>query len=140
MLSRLCFRGSGFAISATVWDRIYSNLVVCGGGESREKGCLFLLILQRYLTRTKTYYLTLTPFYKGTDLENIVYHFFRQLWLVLGVKLMEINSNLFSRDIDIGNSCATNGPRPIFLCNKGRERTARLKSRKGPTRRKQRNG
>ena len=30
-------------------------------------------------------------------LENIVYHYFRQLWLVLGVKLMEINSNLFSR-------------------------------------------
>ena len=30
-------------------------------------------------------------------LENIVYHFFRQLWLFLGVKLMEINSNLFSR-------------------------------------------
>ena len=26
-----------------------------------------------------------------------VYHFFRQQWLVLGVKLMEINSNLFSR-------------------------------------------
>ena len=24
------------------------------------------------------------------------YHFFRQLWLVLGVKLMQINSNLFS--------------------------------------------
>ena len=30
-------------------------------------------------------------------LEKIVYHFFRQLWLVLGVKLMEINSNLFSQ-------------------------------------------
>ena len=30
-------------------------------------------------------------------LENLVYHFSRQLWLVLGVKLMEINSNLFSR-------------------------------------------
>ena len=30
-------------------------------------------------------------------MENLVYHFFRQLWLVLGVKLMEINSNLFSR-------------------------------------------
>ncbi len=30
-------------------------------------------------------------------LENLVYHSFRQLWLVLGVKLMEINSNLFSR-------------------------------------------
>ena len=30
-------------------------------------------------------------------LENIVYHNFRQLWLVLGVKLIEINSNLFSR-------------------------------------------
>ena len=30
-------------------------------------------------------------------LENLVYHFFRQLWLVLGVKLMEINSNWFSR-------------------------------------------
>ena len=28
-----------------------------------------------------------------------VYHFFRQLWLVLGVKLMEINSNLFSRKV-----------------------------------------
>ena len=26
-----------------------------------------------------------------------VYHFFKQLWLVLGVKLMEINSNWFSR-------------------------------------------
>ena len=30
-------------------------------------------------------------------LENLVYHFFRQLWLVLGVKLMEISSNWFSR-------------------------------------------
>ena len=30
-------------------------------------------------------------------LENIVYHNCRQLWLVLGVKLMEISSNLFSR-------------------------------------------
>ena len=30
-------------------------------------------------------------------LENLVYHFLRQLWLVLGVKLMEINSNWFSR-------------------------------------------
>ena len=31
-------------------------------------------------------------------LENLgKYHFFRQLWLVLGVKLMEINSNWFSR-------------------------------------------
>ena len=35
-------------------------------------------------------------------LENIgKYHFFRQLWLVLGVKLMEIHSNLFSRYICI---------------------------------------
>ena len=34
---------------------------------------------------------------KFTCLENIVYHFFRQLWLVLGVKLMEINSNMVSR-------------------------------------------
>ena len=33
---------------------------------------------------------------KKGSLENIVYHFLRQLWLVLGVKLMEINSNLFS--------------------------------------------
>ena len=31
-------------------------------------------------------------------LENLgKYHFFRQLWLVLGVKLLEINSNWFSR-------------------------------------------
>ena len=36
---------------------------------------------------------------KHKDLENIVYHFFRHLWLVLGVKLMELNSNLFSRDL-----------------------------------------
>ena len=32
-------------------------------------------------------------FQKNTYLENLVYHFFRQLWLVLVVKLMEINSN-----------------------------------------------
>ena len=31
--------------------------------------------------------------YQLHHLENIVYHFFRQLWLVLEVKLMEINSN-----------------------------------------------
>ena len=30
-------------------------------------------------------------------LENIVYHNFRHLWLVLGVKLLDIKSNLFSR-------------------------------------------
>ena len=34
-----------------------------------------------------------------THLENIVYHYFRQLWLVSRVKLMEINSNLFSRQV-----------------------------------------
>ena len=34
---------------------------------------------------------------KPSYLENLVYHFFRQLWLVLGAKLMEINSNWFSR-------------------------------------------
>ena len=38
------------------------------------------------------------------DLENIVYHYFRQLWLVLRVKLMEINSNLFSRVMKIHGS------------------------------------
>ena len=32
-------------------------------------------------------------------LETIVYHLSRQLWPVLGVKLMEINSNLFSRHL-----------------------------------------
>ena len=36
-------------------------------------------------------------FYTWKTLENLVYHFYRQLWLVLGVKLMEINSNVFSR-------------------------------------------
>ena len=36
--------------------------------------------------------------WKLAFLENIrKYHFFRQLWLFLGVKLMEININLFSR-------------------------------------------
>ena len=39
------------------------------------------------------------PSLKRTALENlgILYHFFRQLWLLSGVKLMEINSNWFSR-------------------------------------------
>ena len=36
-----------------------------------------------------------------TYLENPVYHLFRQLWLVLGVKWMEINSNWFSRYFEI---------------------------------------
>ena len=37
---------------------------------------------------------------KLTHLENTVYGcFFRQPWLVLRVKLMEINSNLFSRPL-----------------------------------------
>ena len=38
-------------------------------------------------------------FPRNINLENIVYHVFRQLWLVLGVKLMEINSILFSKYI-----------------------------------------
>ena len=43
-----------------------------------------------------------------------VYLFFRQLWLFLGVKLMEINSNLFSRSVGLpdcriaGFDCTTN--------------------------------
>ena len=41
---------------------------------------------------------------KKNSLENIVYHFLRQLWLVLGVKLMEINSNLFSRRLHFVSS------------------------------------
>ena len=46
------------------------------------------LILKHHSTSSK----------KHNYLENIgKYHFFRQLWLVLVVKLMEINSNLFSR-------------------------------------------
>ena len=37
---------------------------------------------------------------KNNHLENLgKYHFFRQLWLVLGIKLMEINSNWFSRQV-----------------------------------------
>jgi len=32
-------------------------------------------------------------FGERNQVGNIVYHIFRQLWLVLGVKLMEINSN-----------------------------------------------
>ena len=42
-------------------------------------------------------WMVLLPPKKRGWMENLVYHFFRQLWLVLGVKLMEINSNLFSR-------------------------------------------
>ncbi len=45
------------------------------------------------------YYYILTKFYY---LENLgKYNFLRQLWLVLGVKLMEINSNLFFEVIHI---------------------------------------
>ena len=41
--------------------------------------------------------MTSEPRTKTSYLENIVYLFLRQLWLFLGVKLMGINSNLFSR-------------------------------------------
>ena len=34
--------------------------------------------------------------------KHRTYHNFRQLWLVLGVKLMDINSNLFSRLLVLG--------------------------------------
>ena len=44
---------------------------------------------------------------KKYALENIVYHFSRQLWLFLGVKMMELNSNLFSR-VDQQNSPSPN--------------------------------
>ena len=48
---------------------------------------------------------------KNIPLENLlVYHLFRQLWLVLGVKLMEINSNWFSRPFqkwDVSNRIFT---------------------------------
>ena len=42
-------------------------------------------------------FLSCTALRNSNHLENIVYHYFRQLWLVSRVKLMEINSNLFSR-------------------------------------------
>ena len=35
------------------------------------------------------------------NMENLVYPFFRQLWLVLGVKLMEINSKLGKNRIEM---------------------------------------
>ena len=40
-------------------------------------------------------------FLKCVNLENIgvQYHLFRQLWLFLGIKLMEIHRNLFSRKL-----------------------------------------
>ncbi len=38
-------------------------------------------------------------FFWGGKKNVTMYHFSRQLWLVLGVKLMEINSNLFSRPL-----------------------------------------
>ena len=38
---------------------------------------------------------SIRPYFLGAW-KTIVYHNFRQLWLVLGIKLMEINSNLFS--------------------------------------------
>ena len=48
-------------------------------------------------------------------LENLMYHFFRQLWLVLWEKLMEISSNFFSRYIQIhpGNAIRKFHP-PVF--------------------------
>ena len=64
-------------------------------GESPVFPFFFFLLLPTTLT---------VPFYrnptKNKDLENLgKYNSFRQLWLVLGGKLMEINSNLFSREL-----------------------------------------
>ena len=42
-------------------------------------------------------YIYMCIYIKHTYLEKLVYHFFRQLWLVLGVKLLEISSNWFFR-------------------------------------------
>ena len=49
------------------------------------------------LRRLEVVKLRCEVWWKEPYLEDLVYHFFRQLWLVLGVKLMEINSNWFSR-------------------------------------------
>lgn len=46
---------------------------------------------------TSTSYLIHATMIENSPLENIVYHFWRQLWLVLGRKFMEIYSNLFCR-------------------------------------------
>lgn len=46
---------------------------------------------------TSTSYLIHATMIENSLLENIVYHFWRQLWLVLGRKFMEIYSNLFCR-------------------------------------------
>ena len=53
-----------------------------------------------FLQSWKPQFLFCSPRFKVFEghLESLgKYHFFRQLWLVLGVKLMEINSNWFSR-------------------------------------------
>ena len=58
--------------------------------------------LRAHLLLTFTRWAPYTSYqYVINGLENIVYfyHNFRQLWQVLGVKLMEINSNLFSRGV-----------------------------------------
>ena len=60
VLSRLSLRWSGFPISATLWAIPWCTFIVCDGWREGEKMPLFFL-LQRYLTETKTYYLTSTP-------------------------------------------------------------------------------
>ena len=56
-------------------------------------------------------------------LENLVYHFFKQLWLVLGVKLMEMNSNWFSRETFLVGKSPSH-PSRLF----GGKKTLRLSS------------
>ena len=60
VLSRLSLRWSGFPMSATVWDIPWCTFIVCDGWRKGERCTLFFL-LQRYLTETKTDYLTSTP-------------------------------------------------------------------------------
>ena len=68
--------------------------------QSQRVGCPNSPYVKRPLVKRQTIFVT-NIWKICRYLENLVYHFFRQLWLVLGVKLMEINSKLFSRYLAI---------------------------------------
>ena len=63
--------------------------------------CIYLDIqifcIQAVMRLVYHVYIYMCIYIKHTYLEKLVYHSFRQLWLVLGVKLLEISSNWFFR-------------------------------------------
>ena len=83
-------------------ERLLEGDILVLEGKMPGKVATYKLLTVRWVGLAKLWNLWNVS-YKNISLENMVYHNFRQLWLVLGVKLMEINSNLFSRRGDFNH-------------------------------------